>query len=132
MVESLLAPLPPGVEVLYQKQMSHHLLPSMGREWLPSMTHGFLIRDPAPMLASLEENRPPVHAEIAREIAKLVKSCGEEHVLVVPGDPADATYAAQAPTLHPGIVAALCEVLSDDQIRSVLGGNLVRVLATRR
>jgi Sulfotransferase domain len=54
-VESLLAPLPPGVEVLYQKQMSHHLLPDMGREWLASMTHAFLIRDPAPMLASLEE-----------------------------------------------------------------------------
>ena len=54
-VESLLAPLPPGVEILYQKQMSHHLLPHMGREWLASMTHGFLIRDPAPMLASLEE-----------------------------------------------------------------------------
>jgi hypothetical protein len=54
-VESLLAPLPPGVEILYQKQMSHHLLPDMGREWLASMTHAFLIRDPAPMLASLEE-----------------------------------------------------------------------------
>jgi hypothetical protein len=54
-VESLLAPLPPGVDVLYQKQMSHHLLPDMGREWLASMTHAFLIRDPAPMLASLEE-----------------------------------------------------------------------------
>jgi len=54
-VEALLAPLPPGVEILFQKQMSHHLLPSMGREWLASMTHGFLIRDPAPMLASLGE-----------------------------------------------------------------------------
>jgi len=54
-VERLLAPLPPRVRILYQKQMSHHLLPDMGREWLASMTHGFLIRDPAPMLASLEE-----------------------------------------------------------------------------
>jgi hypothetical protein len=32
--ESLLAPLPPHVRVLYQKQMAHHLLPHMGREWL--------------------------------------------------------------------------------------------------
>jgi len=54
-VEALLAPVPPGVEVLYQKQMSHHLLPHMGREWLAAMTHAFLIRDPAPMLASLED-----------------------------------------------------------------------------
>jgi hypothetical protein len=54
-VESLLAPLPPGVTVFYQKQMSHHLLPHMGREWLGSVTHAFLVRDPAPMLASLDE-----------------------------------------------------------------------------
>jgi len=54
-VESLLAPVPPGVTVFYQKQMSHHLLPHMGREWLGSVTHAFLIRDPAPMLASLGE-----------------------------------------------------------------------------
>jgi hypothetical protein len=54
-VDSLLAPLPSSVRVLYQKQMSHHLLPHMGREWLGSVTHAFLIRDPAPMLASLGE-----------------------------------------------------------------------------
>jgi hypothetical protein len=54
-VESLLAPLPPGVTVCYQKQMSHHLLPRMGRDWLGSVTHAFLIRDPAPVLASLGE-----------------------------------------------------------------------------
>ena len=52
-VESLLAPLPPGVAILYQKQMSHHLLTGMGRDWLDAMTHAFLIRDPQPMLASL-------------------------------------------------------------------------------
>lgn len=54
-VESLQAPLPPGVTVFYQKHMSHHLLPHMGRDWLGSATHAFLIRDPAPMLASLGE-----------------------------------------------------------------------------
>jgi hypothetical protein len=54
-VDALLAPLPPAMDILYQKQMSHHLLPDMGREWLGAMTHAFLIREPAPMLASLEE-----------------------------------------------------------------------------
>jgi hypothetical protein len=54
-VDALLAPLPPGASVLYQKQMSHHLVPDMGREWLGEMTHAFLIRDPAPMLVSLED-----------------------------------------------------------------------------
>src|SRR5512139_699307 len=33
-VDSLMAPLPPGVRVQYQKQMSHHLLRGMGRDWL--------------------------------------------------------------------------------------------------
>jgi hypothetical protein len=50
---ALVAPQPPHVRIFYQKQMSHHLLPHMGREWLDSMTHAFLIRDPAAMLASL-------------------------------------------------------------------------------
>jgi Sulfotransferase domain len=54
-VESLLAPAPPGVRILYQKQMSHHLLPHMGREWLDAVTNAFLIRDPGAMLLSLGE-----------------------------------------------------------------------------
>jgi Sulfotransferase domain len=32
--DSLLAPVPSNIRVFYQKQMSHHLLPHMGREWL--------------------------------------------------------------------------------------------------
>ena len=54
-VADLAAPLPPGVRIQYQKQMAHHLLPHMGREWLDDVTHAFLIRDPRPMLASLGE-----------------------------------------------------------------------------
>jgi hypothetical protein len=46
-------PLPPGVRIHYQKHMSHHLLPHMGRDWLDALTHAFLIRDPAAMVASL-------------------------------------------------------------------------------
>ena len=48
-------PLPPGISIYYQKQMAHHLLPDMGREWLDGLTHAFLIRDPRPMIASLGE-----------------------------------------------------------------------------
>jgi hypothetical protein len=53
-VRSLLGPLPPGAQILFQKQMAHHLLPDMGRDWLDAMTHAFLIRDPYSMVASLE------------------------------------------------------------------------------
>jgi hypothetical protein len=52
-VDALLAPLPPGIRIQYQKQMSHHLLPRMGRGWLDAITHAFLIRDPHAMVASL-------------------------------------------------------------------------------
>ena len=53
-VEQLLASQPGGARISYQKQMSHHLLPCIGREWLDAVTHAFLIREPGPMLASLE------------------------------------------------------------------------------
>jgi hypothetical protein len=54
-LDALLAPVQDGISIVYQKQMSHHLLPQMGRDWLDSMTHAFLIRDPRPMIASLGE-----------------------------------------------------------------------------
>ncbi len=38
--------------VCYQKQMTHHLLPEVEREWLLSLTNCFLIRDPAEVIAS--------------------------------------------------------------------------------
>jgi hypothetical protein len=52
---NLHGPVPDGVAIFYQKQMSHHLLPQMGRDWLDGLTHAFLIRDPRPMIASLGE-----------------------------------------------------------------------------
>ena len=54
-VDALLSPVADGVAILYQKQMSHHLLPEIGRGWLDAITHAFLIRDPLPMIASLGE-----------------------------------------------------------------------------
>src|SRR3989454_6066060 len=43
----LRGPVPRGKAIFYQKQMSHHLLPDMGRDWLANVTNCFLIRDPA-------------------------------------------------------------------------------------
>jgi hypothetical protein len=53
--ESLVAPVPDDVRILYQKQMAHHLLPDIGRDWLDHQTHAFLIREPRAMVASLGE-----------------------------------------------------------------------------
>src|SRR5438105_10260230 len=41
-----------GKWICYQKHMTHHLLPQMGRDWIGKLTNCFLIRDPRAVLAS--------------------------------------------------------------------------------
>jgi hypothetical protein len=60
---ALHAPLPAGIGVHYQKHMAHHLLPTMGREWLAGLTHAFLLRDPADMLRSLGRKLTAIRLE---------------------------------------------------------------------
>ncbi len=51
---------PSHLEVFYQKQMTHHLLPEVKRDWLASLTNCFLIRDPAEVIVSyLKKNENP-------------------------------------------------------------------------
>jgi hypothetical protein len=52
-VDGLIGPVPGGKAIYYQKQMAHHLLPMIDREWLDSVTNAFLIRSPQEMLTSL-------------------------------------------------------------------------------
>jgi len=54
---ALTAPLPAGVGVHYQKHMAHHLLPEIGRDWLAALTHAYLIRAPARVVASYAKVR---------------------------------------------------------------------------
>ncbi|GAA2631086.1 branched chain amino acid aminotransferase [Paractinoplanes durhamensis] len=72
---ALTGPLPGDPAVYYQKHMTHHLLPAIGREWLGALTHAFLIRDPGHVVASyarvrgeptLEDLGYPQQAEIFR------------------------------------------------------------------
>ncbi len=55
---ALSGPVPEGRAIWYQKHMAHHLLPSIGRDWLDRLTHAFLIREPDEMLASLVKTYP--------------------------------------------------------------------------
>lgn len=50
--ERLTGAIPDGKSIWYQKHMSHHLLPEMTGPWLDRLTHAFLIRDPAAVVAS--------------------------------------------------------------------------------
>ena len=51
-----------GFAFTYQKHMTHHLLPHMGRHWLAGVTNIFLIRHPRRVLASYIKSRPNVTA----------------------------------------------------------------------
>ena len=62
-VEGLTGPIPEDRTVYYQKHMAHHLLPHIDREWLDSLTHVFLIREPAEMVSSYLVRRPKMSLE---------------------------------------------------------------------
>src|SRR5438477_3984816 len=59
-VAQLTGPLPNDARILYQKQMTHHLLPEIDRGWLGQVTNCFLIRDPADVIVSyMKKNNEP-------------------------------------------------------------------------
>jgi hypothetical protein len=49
--------LPSGKSIFFQKQIAHHLLPEVDREWLSAVTNCFLIRDPREVIASYVKKR---------------------------------------------------------------------------
>jgi hypothetical protein len=49
--------------VVYQKQMTHHMLPGFGLEWMAACRNGFLIREPEAVLASYVRKRTNVVLE---------------------------------------------------------------------
>ena len=59
-VERLVAPLPAGISIHYQKHMTHHMLPEIGRDWIDGVTNAFLIRRPDRVLASYARKRETV------------------------------------------------------------------------
>lgn len=56
-VAQLTGPVPNGKRIFFQKQMAHHLLPDVDREWLGGVTNCFLIRDPREVIASYVKKR---------------------------------------------------------------------------
>lgn len=56
-VAYLTGPIPNGKPIFFQKQMTHHLLPEIDREWLGAVTNCFLIRDPREVISSYIRKR---------------------------------------------------------------------------
>jgi len=64
-VANLTGPVPNGRRIFYQKQMTHHLLPEVSRDWLGQVTNCFLIRDPGEVIASyIKKNREPTVEDV--------------------------------------------------------------------
>ena len=115
-VEDLLAALPDGRVISYQKHMAHHLLPNIEREWLPLLTHAFLIRDPREMLASLDRVlAAPVFADTGLaqqcEIFDAMTAAGRTPPVV------DAHDVLEAPE---PMLRALCEALDVPFVEDML------------
>ncbi|MGA9422115.1 MAG: hypothetical protein WBW61_07105, partial [Rhodanobacteraceae bacterium] len=60
---TLTGPVPGARAIWYQKHMSHHLLASIGRDWIHALNNAFLIRDPAAVIASYLQSRSTVATE---------------------------------------------------------------------
>jgi Sulfotransferase domain len=56
-VTQLTGPIANGKQIFFQKQMTHHLLPEIDREWLGAVTNCFLIRDPREVIISYIKKR---------------------------------------------------------------------------
>jgi hypothetical protein len=56
-VEHVTGPAPNGKRIFFQKQMTHHLLPEVDREWLGAVMNCFLMRDPREVISSYIKKR---------------------------------------------------------------------------
>lgn len=64
-------PIPSGKPIFFQKQMTHHLLPEIDREWIVDLTNCFLTRDPREVILSYIKKNP----EPALEDLGFVQHC---------------------------------------------------------
>ena len=60
---TMAGPSPDGAPIWYQKHMAHHMVGPVGLDDLPGLTHAFLIRDPARVVASYAAKREAVRPE---------------------------------------------------------------------
>jgi Sulfotransferase domain len=56
-------PVPGAKPIFFQKQMTHHLLPEIDREWVVDLTNCFLIRDPREVILSYIKKNPELKLE---------------------------------------------------------------------
>lgn len=70
--------------VVYQKHMTHHLLPQLPRDWISALTNVLLIRDPAEVVASYVRSRATVTVDdigVAQQVALFEQLRGDVPVI---------------------------------------------------
>ena len=115
--EWLCGPVPGDRDIWYQKHMSHHLLPQIGREWLRQLTHVFLIRDPREVLLSYVRSRPNV---VAADIGVTQQLDIFEYVSALEGRTPPVVDAADFLKAPEAQLRALCARLGVDFTRNML------------
>lgn len=60
---AMTGPIPDGRAIWYQKHMCHHMLAHIDHDWMGRLSHAFLIRDPAEVVASYLKSRSSVTEE---------------------------------------------------------------------
>lgn len=111
-------PAPGGRPVFYQKHMTHHMLPQIGRDWMRACRHAFLIRHPARVLASYAAKREAVDLRDIGflEQAELFDRASEIMGAAPPVIDADALLANPR-----AILSALCAALGIPFPEAMLG-----------
>lgn len=94
--------------IVYQKQMTHHMLPTFGRDWMDRLDHAFLIRAPERVVASYAVKREnPSLADIGFvQQAELFERVAERTGIAPPVIDAEALRANPR-----GVLGRLCAAL---------------------
>ncbi len=107
-VADLTGATPKDAPIFYQKHMAHHLLPSIGREWLEDVDVCFLVRDPRAVLASYRAKRSKV---TLADIGITQLSALFDRVATARGTPPPVIVVEDLQRDPRGVLANLCTVL---------------------
>ncbi len=102
-------PPPNGAKLWYQKHMTHHMLPAIGRDWMRACRHAFLIRHPARVLASYAAKRETVALS---DIGFVEQEALFEQAAEIAGDAPPVIDADALLADPPAVLQALCKALA--------------------
>jgi hypothetical protein len=107
--KALAGPVPGGAHLWYQKHMTHHMLPDVGRDWMNACRNAFLIRHPARVLHSYAGKRQSV---VFSDIGFAEQAELFDAAACIAGEPPPVIDADALLADPPGVLGGLCEALS--------------------